>query len=65
MDATDHGHNEDHKPGLLSCEEGIHVALVAQVKLGMGVQDKASEAQVAERNGQANQAPIAGDEDIR
>ncbi|KAE8098802.1 hypothetical protein FH972_016839 [Carpinus fangiana] len=48
MDAADHGYGEDHKPGLLGGEEGVHVALTTQVELGVGVQNEASEAQVAE-----------------
>jgi hypothetical protein len=40
MDATNHGHGEDHEPGLLNNEEGVHVALTAQVELSMGAQDE-------------------------
>jgi hypothetical protein len=46
MDATDHGHNKDHEPRLLGGKEGTHVALAAQVELGVGAQDEVGEAQV-------------------
>ncbi|KAE7997420.1 hypothetical protein FH972_002059 [Carpinus fangiana] len=67
VDATDHGHDEDHELGLLSCEEGVYVSLATQVELGLGVQDGAGEAQAAElsHDGKADQAPMAGNEDIR
>jgi hypothetical protein len=41
VDATDHGCSEDHEPRLLGGEEG---ALVGQVELGVGAQDKVGEA---------------------
>ncbi|KAE8037009.1 hypothetical protein FH972_009636 [Carpinus fangiana] len=45
VDATNHGCSEDHKLWLLSGEED---ALVGQVELGVGEQDKVGKAQVAE-----------------
>jgi hypothetical protein len=48
VDAVDHGCSEDHEPGLLGGEEGVHIALVGQVELGVGAQDEVGEAQVAE-----------------
>ncbi|KAE7996317.1 hypothetical protein FH972_001049 [Carpinus fangiana] len=40
VDAADHGCSEDHKLGLLGSEEGLHIALVGQVVLGVGAQDE-------------------------
>lgn len=67
VDAADLGRGEDHEPGLLGGKEGVHVALACQVKLGVGAQDKVGKAQVAElpHDGRADQAPVAGDEDLR
>lgn len=66
VDASDLGGGEDDIAGLLGSEEGLNVGLAGQVELRVGADDDVGEAEgqeSAEDRG-ADEAAVAGDEDL-
>jgi hypothetical protein len=67
VDAADLGGGEDDVTGPVGGEEGLHVGLAGEVEVGVGADDDVGEAEgeeAAEDRG-ADEAPVAGDEDLR